>query len=107
MCGHPCRYAAVEEDCSTALAIDENYVKAYLRRGVARRHLGKCSAAIQGNACCFVSVDFVWDIHDKLADKNILHIHLHIYTVLSTKRGNWSLFQFSAIFSAIEHAIHT
>ena len=54
MHGHPCRYAAVEEDCSTALAIDENYVKAYLRRGVARRHLGKCSAAIQGNACCFV-----------------------------------------------------
>ena len=43
-----CRYAAVEEDCDTALALEEGYVKAYLRRGVARRHLGKYSEAIGG-----------------------------------------------------------
>ena len=43
-----CRYAAVEKDCNTALALEEDYVKAYLRRGVARRHLGKFSEAIQG-----------------------------------------------------------
>ena len=44
------RYAAVEEDCSTALALDEDYVKAYLRRGVARRHLRKLSDAVEGQS---------------------------------------------------------
>ena len=34
-------------------------------------------------------------------------VYVYKATVLSTKRGNWSLFQFSAIFSAIEHAINT
>lgn len=48
-----CRYAAVEKDCNTALALEEDYVKAYLRRGVARRHLGKFSEAIQGT-CKYV-----------------------------------------------------
>ena len=43
-----CRYGAVEEDCNTALALQEDYVKAYLRRGVARRHLGKYKEAIHG-----------------------------------------------------------
>ena len=46
------RFAAVEVDCNTALALDEHYVKAYLRRGVARRHLGKYSEAIQGRVLC-------------------------------------------------------
>lgn len=38
----------MEEDCNTALALEEDYVKAYLRRGVARRHLGKLSLALDG-----------------------------------------------------------
>ena len=46
-CAH--RYAAVEEDCNTALALDESYVKAYLRRGVARLHLSRVEDAQQGN----------------------------------------------------------
>jgi hypothetical protein len=40
------RYAAVEEDCNTALALEDDYVKAFLRRGVARRHLGKLTQAV-------------------------------------------------------------
>ena len=47
VCTH--RYAAVEEDCNTALALDEGYVKAYLRRGVARLHLSRVEDAQQGN----------------------------------------------------------
>ena len=31
---------AAENDCSTSLALDSRYAKAYLRRGVARRKLG-------------------------------------------------------------------
>ena len=38
---------------------------------------------------------------------DVMTKHYFRATVLSTKRGNWSLFQFSAIFSAIEHAINT
>ena len=41
----------MEEDCNTALALEEDYVKAYLRRGVARRHLGRLSEAVQGSLC--------------------------------------------------------
>ena len=42
------RYAVVEDDCNTALALEDDYVKAYLRRGVARRHLGKLTEAVEG-----------------------------------------------------------
>jgi hypothetical protein len=45
---HNLRYAAVEEDCNTALALEDDYVKAFLRRGVARRHLGKLTQAVHG-----------------------------------------------------------
>ena len=38
----------MEGDCNTALALEEDYVKAFLRRGVARRHLGKLTQAIDG-----------------------------------------------------------
>ena len=51
VCVCVCRYAAVVKDCNTALALEEDYVKAYLRRGVARRHLGRLSEAVQGSLC--------------------------------------------------------
>eukprot|EP00731_Ephydatia_muelleri_P000066 Em0001g66a len=35
------RYAAAENDCCTSLALNDKYAKAYLRRGVARKCLGK------------------------------------------------------------------
>ena len=49
------RYAAVEKDCNTALALDDSYMKAYLRRGVARRHLGNLSEAIEGHSICCIT----------------------------------------------------
>lgn len=42
------RYAAAESDCSVALALDDGYVKAYLRRGTARTKLGKLKEAREG-----------------------------------------------------------
>ena len=38
----------MEDDCNMALALNSDYVKAYLRRGVARKHLGKLEEAKQG-----------------------------------------------------------
>ena len=42
------RYAAAEDDCSSSLALDDCYVKAWLRRATARTKLGKLSLAEQG-----------------------------------------------------------
>jgi hypothetical protein len=56
-CGH--RYAAVEEDCNTALALEDDYVKAFLRRGVARRHLGKLTQAVHGD---LYMVNIQWNL---------------------------------------------
>ena len=44
------RYGAAEEDCSTALALDDSYVKAYLRRGAAREKMGKLEEAREGKS---------------------------------------------------------
>ena len=38
-------YVAAENDCSTSLELDSRYAKAYLRRGVARRKLGRSEKA--------------------------------------------------------------
>ena len=50
----PGRYAAAVNDCSSLLALDSRYAKAYLKRGVARRKLGRseeaeedCSAVVR------------------------------------------------------------
>lgn len=45
-----CRYAAAESDCSLAIALDDSYVKAYLRRGTARTKLGKLKEAKEGQS---------------------------------------------------------
>ena len=45
-----CRYAAAESDCSLAIALDDSYVKAYLRRGTARAKLGKLKEAKEGQS---------------------------------------------------------
>lgn len=42
------RYAAAESDCSIVLALDDRYLKAYLRRGTARLKLGKTDEARTG-----------------------------------------------------------
>jgi len=39
------RFAAAEKDCSLALALDDGYLKAYLRRGTARIRLGNLEEA--------------------------------------------------------------
>lgn len=39
-------YDSAVEDCTSALKLDENYVKAYLRRGAAQRELGFLTEAI-------------------------------------------------------------
>lgn len=40
-----CRFQAAENDCNLCLSIDPTYVKAYLRRGTARKNLKKFSFA--------------------------------------------------------------
>ena len=49
------RYAAAESDCSMALALDDCYLKAYLRRGTARLRLGKTEEARKGNQMLIVA----------------------------------------------------
>lgn len=39
------RFQAAENDCTLCLSIDPTYVKAYLRRGTARKNLNKFSLA--------------------------------------------------------------
>jgi hypothetical protein len=43
-----CRYAAAEIDCTLALELDGNYLKAYLRRGTARCRLKEFTLARHG-----------------------------------------------------------
>ena len=40
-------FAAAEVDCTVAIGLDSTYTKAYMRRGVARRELGKLEDAIK------------------------------------------------------------
>lgn len=40
-------YAGAEDDATAALELDQNYVKAWLRRGAARRGLGAAAAAVE------------------------------------------------------------
>ena len=46
---HLKRYETAEDDCTRALDIDPTYLKALLRRGVARMHRGKYAAV-----CVFI-----------------------------------------------------
>lgn len=40
------RYGAVIQDCTDAIALDPTYIKAYMRRGTARRKLNKLEEAL-------------------------------------------------------------
>jgi hypothetical protein len=42
------RYEEAEADCTSAIAIDKTLVKAFYRRAVARKRLGKTQLAISG-----------------------------------------------------------
>lgn len=43
------RYENAEDDCTEALDLDDRYVKAYSRRAMARKELGKFKASIEGS----------------------------------------------------------
>eukprot|EP00478_Filoreta_tenera_P002292 GABV01002361.1.p1 GENE.GABV01002361.1~~GABV01002361.1.p1 ORF type:complete len:146 (+),score=41.76 GABV01002361.1:130-567(+) len=40
------KFKEAEKDCSQAISLNGGFVKAFVRRGVARRHLGKHAAAL-------------------------------------------------------------
>lgn len=42
------RYTEAEEDCTTALTLDNTFIKAYFRRATARERLGKLKDAMIG-----------------------------------------------------------
>eukprot|EP01018_Ginkgo_biloba_P041295 Gb_00083 [translate_table: standard] len=53
------RFEEAECDCSEAINLDDRYVKAYSRRGTARRELGKILAAIEGKYRIFLKSGLV------------------------------------------------
>lgn len=42
------RYGAAEKDCTTCIALDESYTKAWMRRAIARTELDRTREAIDG-----------------------------------------------------------
>lgn len=47
-CNYYYSYSAAETDCTMSITIDPLYVKAYLRRGVARQQMNQLDAALKG-----------------------------------------------------------